>query len=902
MKRRGAVDACVRDLLAEAAKATFVPVGAENDRADKSDVRLNHNYADAEKRIGYSFARRNFRSDRAKTVYAAVGVDWWAEVYVNGRRVMPVSSGWKPKVFPLELRAGDNDVLVVTHGGSRQHWFTFYTNAAVEKFGAFEEFKPGAIKPKGHLESLLCRERDGMLGNRERLGYPFDTGLWSEPIRSIHFTEGVYNGEDEDVSGRKDWWDSGAWWPFEQTAYLLDAMARTATLVDAPKLAAEYRKSLDAVLKNQRASDGDLFVYLSRCTTQWPLAIFTRSAMAYADYTGDARVAPALARHYAGKKDVRTKWDGRDMSSLEGMFWTAEKTGDRALADDAVKAWENSGVRRRFEKETRIHDHGVSFSEALKMPALVYLYTGDRATLELGKRTVKNAFDLNEQASGQISCNEYLSGRDPRQGYESCVAADMTWTLGYYLQADGDVEAANRMERIVYNVLPGAITKDFCRHQYLSSANQAVCSPFGQSAHFNYGESAWRQYRPSHFPQCCTGNILRALPAFVQRMWMKDAKTGAPVAMLIGPCEVKGVYKGVGYTIAEETDYPFGDAVRFRVTVERPVEMPVRYRVPSWAERADAGSFATVTRTWKGTETFETTFPATVKLHSDRNWHWFTRGALTLSYAVPGDVLVERPGDRFSPIRVEPSGDWNFAFDLAALKGRSFAAEPRPSRDPYSEPAFAVRVPVAEIREWQVLDGQRFMPDPPLYAHPTGKTREIELVPYATTLARVTCFPDVTPRRQLPVVAAYTPGECYPFDEKKPLSEQVFAPEHWTDKQFRSLYKVPQRGRDLYFDFINFFGYGKPQLTYALFRIWSDADGEATFCIGAANRWQAFIDGKEVANSGDGWVEAEMMAPTWVRHSVKKGYNYLLLKVASPGCRIGQFRREWGAKVEVFME
>ena len=148
-------------------------------------------------------------------------------------------------------------------------------------------------------------------------------------------------------------------------------------------------------------------------------------------------------------------------------------------------------------------------------------------------------------------------------------------------------------------------------------------------------------------------------------------------------------------------------------------------------------------------------------------------------------MLVERPGDRFSPIRVEPSGDWNFAFDLAALKGRSFAAEPRPFKDPYSEPAFAVRVPVAEIREWQVLDGQRFMPDPPLYAHPTGKTREIELVPYATTLARVTCFPDATPRRQLPVVAAYTPGECYLFDERKPLSEQAFAPEHWTDKSRR---------------------------------------------------------------------------------------------------------------------
>lgn len=773
--------------------------------------------------------------------------------------------------------------------------------AKVERFAAYEEFRPGEVRPKGHLESLLCRERDGMLGNRKRLGYPFDTGLWSEPIKSIHFTEGVYNGEDEDVSGRKDWWDSGAWWPFEQTAYLLDAMIRTSTLVDAPALEAEYRRSLEAVLANQRAEDGDLFVYLSRCTTQWPLVVFTRGAMAFADRFGDGRVAAALARHYDGKKSVRAKWDGRDLS-VEGMLWTAERTGDRALVDDAVASWRGSGVRRRLATQTRVHDHGVSFSEALKMPALVYAATGDREELEIGKRAIRNAFALNEQASGQISCNEYLSGRDPRQGYESCVAADMTWTLGHYLRADGDVEAADRMERIVYNVLPGAITKDFCRHQYLSSVNQAVCSPFAQSAHFNYGEAAWRQYRPSHFPQCCTGNILRALPAFVQRMWMKDAKTGAPVAMLIGPSEARGVYRGVGYVVAQETDYPFGDAVRFRVTVESPVEMPVSYRVPGWAERPDAGSFATVTRVWKGTETFETTFPASVKMHSDRNWHWFTRGVLTLSYAVPSEVVVERPGDRFSPLRVEPSGDWNFAFDLQTLGSFRPQVERRQFKDPYSEPAFAVRVPVAEIREWQVLDCQRFMPDPPLYAHPTGRTREIELVPYATTLARITCFPDATPRRQLPVVAAYTPGECFPFDESRPLAEQVFPPEGWTDKQFRQLYKVPQRGRDMFFDFINYFGYGKSQLAYALFRIWSDEEGEATFCIGAANRWQAFVDGKEVASSGDGWVEAEMMAPTWVRQRVRKGYNYLLLKVASPGYRIGQYRREWGAKVEAFMD
>ena len=44
-------------------------------------------------------------------------------------KALAVRSGWKPTPFPLHLTKGDNEILVVTHGGSRQHWFTFYTNA-----------------------------------------------------------------------------------------------------------------------------------------------------------------------------------------------------------------------------------------------------------------------------------------------------------------------------------------------------------------------------------------------------------------------------------------------------------------------------------------------------------------------------------------------------------------------------------------------------------------------------------------------------------------------------------------------------------------------------------------------------------------------------------------------------
>ena len=117
-----------KNLLAESLRADFHPVPAANDKADRSDVRVNHNYSDPKEDVGYSFAKRTVKSDRARTVFAALGVDWWGRVYVNGGLALDLTSGWKPRPFPLKLKAGENEILVVTHGGSRQHWFTFFAN------------------------------------------------------------------------------------------------------------------------------------------------------------------------------------------------------------------------------------------------------------------------------------------------------------------------------------------------------------------------------------------------------------------------------------------------------------------------------------------------------------------------------------------------------------------------------------------------------------------------------------------------------------------------------------------------------------------------------------------------------------------------------------------------------
>ena len=772
-------------------------------------------------------------------------------------------------------------------------------------FGAFEEAPVAAIRPKGHLEEFLKRQADGITGHPEKLGYPFNTKLWEGPLDRVFFTEGVYNGDDEpkDCEG-EEFWKSGMWWPYEQTAYQLDGMARVAQFVDAPALDAVVKRNLDWVYAHANPTNGDLFASLSASPSQWPLVVFFRAAMAYAEKHGDwDRLVKAFAANFEGKRGVRAKWGGRDMLNLEGMLKVMEFTKDASLLADAKAMYARSWERKTFGAKKHVIQHGVSLSEALKLPVLLYLYTGERAYLDQARAAVENVYEMDEQADGLFSCNEYTSGRDPRQGHETCVTADMMWTLGYFLQADGDVRMADRMERIAYNALPGSCTKDFRRHQYLSSVNQAVCGPFAQSAHFNYGESTWRQYRRAHFPQCCTGNINRSMPSFVRRMWLKAKGGGAPVAMLYGPSEFAGEQDGVRYTIVEETAYPFEDEVRFTLRSAKPLKVALRCRIPGWCDSPDAGRL--VTRTLETGRTLALALPVKLTLESDRNWHWIRRGPLTLSFVPPATVTEDEPGDPFTALRIEPKpGTWNYAFDLDEMKAAVASAkvEFRTVAYPFETPSLSVKLPVRRIREWQVLDEGRFMPDPPLAATPTGERAEIEFVPYATTLQRITCFPDTEPRERLATVAAYCNGELFPYDDSKPLAAQVFAPETWTDKQFRSLYRVPPRQPDVFFDLGAQFA-GQPvagKMTYLLFRVWSDRDAErATWCLSAGYEVQAFIGGKEVYAT-DGMTEGLRMAPVWIDHPVKRGYNYMLVKLARPGYVTKQYPQFWGAKLEVF--
>lgn len=93
-------------------------------------------------------------SEVAQTVEAAVHVDWWANVYLNGQKLLGNRdvdavaqdgagfSSFYPVCVQLPLKAGENVVLVKNHCGRGASGFGFHVNLPAGK-------ADGRTAPKG---------------------------------------------------------------------------------------------------------------------------------------------------------------------------------------------------------------------------------------------------------------------------------------------------------------------------------------------------------------------------------------------------------------------------------------------------------------------------------------------------------------------------------------------------------------------------------------------------------------------------------------------------------------------------------------------------------------------------------------------------------------------------------
>lgn len=593
------------------------------------------------------------------------------------------------------------------------------------------------VEPQGWLLERLQLQRDGLTGHPEALSYPYNTCLWNGEIPRM----GTH-GQD--------------WWRYEQTAYYTDGLLRLGYLLSDGELIGKGEAGIAYTLAHpwENGRLGSAVI-----SNTWPFAVFFRAVKARYDASPDPAILEALRRHYASipmKQLVRK----RDIISIEGMLWTAARTGDQSLVARADSAFryrkellEGVDIRRDdrvtpefLQGPEPYNMHGVTMSEMLKLPILLYEATGDAWYKDLAVRSLDRLYAENGLPDGLFTSAEWLQGRDIRHSHETCNAIDMSWTLGYFLEILKEPRYADMLEKIVFNAGAGSVTRDFKALQYYSSVNQFLATGTSNHNKDNYC-STWMAYRPTHQTECCAGNIHRLYPNYAARMWLRgDAEA---VAALYGPSRFRF---SDALTFEEDTSYPYGETVT--IIAKGCGKATLSLRIPAWCSGAsltlngkdagiapEGGKFVSLERKWKDGDRLVLTLPMeTCRKTAFGGGVWFERGPLVYSYSIPAkwtrdttrysNMNGKYPADdeAFPCWDIRPSGAWNYAV------GAGCTATFEDGK---------LILPVRRVA-WDYdrgPNGELLTPDLPQNPVPLGPEECISLIPYGQTTLRLTVFP-----------------------------------------------------------------------------------------------------------------------------------------------------------------
>jgi hypothetical protein len=583
------------------------------------------------------------------------------------------------------------------------------TTKKVPYFGAYRELPVGAVKPKGWIQSWLQRQADGLSGHPETMEYPYNTGLFTGTIPWLK----EKHGED--------------WWPYEQSAYFIDGATRLSALIEAPRVKAISRASLSYVIANNAPGK------LGASTWAWPNTILGRALTAYDQTTGDPGAVKALQTSLSGER----AGFGRDGFVAEQWLYLYSQSGDAAQLEQARKLYSAYFFDnpKSFSNIAKLNDaaplkeHGVTAAEQLKLAPLYYMYSGDKQALDVAHLGYDKALRENMMPDGGMVSSESFGTPAFGSMHETCDLVDWSWGMGYMLMASGEGRWADAIEKVTFNALPGALTKDFRQVQYFSSPNQILAS---NTACTRIAPTRLT-YRPAHDTPCCPGNVTRGMPNYVTRMWMKTGAEDGLAATLYGPSEVKTRIGNRAVTITETTGYPFRDTIRFDISLRGTADFVLHLRIPQWCDGAHiqvngkdagidakAGTFAELRRTFRDGDKVELTLPMTVKPQT-----WYAGAAASLErgplvYALKIDekpvvwskdlaavrkVLYGRDLNGFPAIEYFPNGEWRYGLDAATVADTAAltVTEAPVTDNPFLPGAVpvSIAVPVRPLPDWQ---------------------------------------------------------------------------------------------------------------------------------------------------------------------------------------------------------
>ncbi|GGM94238.1 hypothetical protein GCM10011609_34650 [Lentzea pudingi] len=603
---------------------------------------------------------------------------------------------------------------------------------------AYLRLPPGAVTARGWLATELDKQLNGLNGRLEQISHflRFDRSGWVHP-------------------------DNGGW---EELPYWLRGFGDLGYVTGDARVLDDTARWIEGVLATQ-AADGffgprGLRSSLNGHADFWPHMPMLHALRSWAEYHRDSRVDQALTRFFAfmSRQPDAVFTDGWGLTrwgdTLDVIAWLHNRTGDPLLVD----------LTHRIHRLSADWSgplptlHNVNIAQGFREPAQYWLLSGDDAH----RNATYRAYDTVMRTYGQFPGGGFAGDEnarpgfgDPRQGFETCGIVELMGSHELLGRITGDPVWADRTEELAFNLLPAALDPAGKVSHYVTSANSVrLDNDVKRRRQFQNG-FPMLAYKPGIDEyRCCPHNYGQGWPYFVEEMWWAT-DDGGLVAAHHGPCRVTAeVAGGQPVTITEETTYPFGDVITFRLETARPVTFPLVLRIPGWCRTASAtvngqpapvsAGFSTIRRQWSSGDVIVLRLPMSPVLRTWQGNHnavSVERGPLTFSLRI--DERWNRYGGTvdWPEWEVTAASAWNVALDsdpqLTAVSGGGNPSDPfAPGNSPVQ-----ITARVREVSDWSA-DGEHVvgtLSDSPVQV--SSVARQATLIPSGAARLRITTFP-----------------------------------------------------------------------------------------------------------------------------------------------------------------
>jgi hypothetical protein len=609
---------------------------------------------------------------------------------------------------------------------------------------SFRPLPLGQIRPSGWLLRQLQLQADGLVGHLDE--------CWPDMAQSGW------------IGGTAESWERGPYW--------LDGMIPLAFSLDDARLKAKVDFWVDAILTAQR-EDGWLGpghdpIY-GYADDPWPVAIVLKSLTQYQEATHDPRVLPALLRFFQclqqqlALRPLQSWARMRCAELLLSLYWVYERTQSSWLLTLAATIqmqgynWVEHFAHFTWTDRQQMwtHEaHVVNTAMAVKYPGLCYRLSQDTRHREAIAHLIETLDCFHGQVTGMFSGDEVLAGKNPSQGTELCAVVEYLFSLEVLLAAVGNLDLAERWERIAFNALPATFSPDMWAHQYDQQVNQVQCVVADDPIYTTNGPFANIFGLAPNFG-CCTANMGQGWPKFAAHLWMHTLDEGL-AAWSYAPCQVTTTLSGQQVRLTVDTEYPFSETIRLTVSAEQPVSFPLQLRIPSWAQGAtvqtaegqhtvQAGNWYRLERTWAGNETVVLSLPMVI--HTQTRYHHsvsIERGPLIYALRL-GEAWKQIGGELpHADWEVRPTTPWNYALACDRTHPeRSCQLVMHEMTDvPFSpqKAPLSLRVQGKQLPGW-TLEHQAAgsLPFSPVSSE--EPVQPLELIPYGCTNLRLAEFP-----------------------------------------------------------------------------------------------------------------------------------------------------------------